>query len=87
MDRQLEKKFKEFSPQFVKGKDGSRAYVILEMATFSTMVEKLTTVDEKRKESHDRLKKIFKKTQSLPHSKKITEKDIQNEIDIYRSGK
>jgi hypothetical protein len=35
----------------------------------------------------DRLKKLFKKTQSLPQILPITDEDISREIELYRTGK
>ncbi len=40
---------------------------------------------KKTKSNITSLKKLFKKTQSLAHVKKITEEDIEKEIRAYRS--
>ncbi|MEW6400972.1 MAG: hypothetical protein AB1649_04180 [Chloroflexota bacterium] len=40
-----------------------------------------------RKERSKKWRRLLKETQSLPQAKRLTEKDIANEIMAYRAGK
>lgn len=52
------------------------------IGTKSTFIES----DDPLKGKLLRWQLLFKKTQSLPHVKAITDADIETEIDAYRSG-
>jgi predicted DNA-binding antitoxin AbrB/MazE fold protein len=43
--------------------------------------------DEKKKVSAQALKKLFKKTQKLPKAKTVSEDQIAEEIQAYRTGR
>lgn len=46
----------------------------------------LLETKENKKANIDSFKKLFKKTQSLAHVKKISEEDIEKEIQAYRAS-
>ncbi len=50
-------------------------------------VEIVVIETEEQKTRIQELKHLFKETQSLPHIKKIEEKDILKEVQAYRSRK
>jgi hypothetical protein len=49
-------------------------------------IEAVLIEAEDKKNIIDSFKTLFKKTQSLPHVKRISEQDIRNEIKAYRAS-
>ena len=59
----------------------------LKPGTKAEIIVLIESVDTEREKRVRRLKALFKTTQALPQSKKITEEEIAAEIAAYRAGK